>query len=166
MNPMLATLARRRVAVGFVLGAVVLWLAQPTVPSLAAGVAIALAGEALRVWAAGHLIKAREITTSGPYRFVRHPLYLGSSIIGVGVAVAAGSAISTLIIGAYLAATIAAVVIEERALLNRVAAKGDPHQRFSLARVIANHEERAMLGVLVAVLLLALKATYNVAFWR
>ena len=40
------------------------------------------AGEALRIWAAGHLEKGREVTASGPYRWTRHPLYLGSTIIG------------------------------------------------------------------------------------
>jgi protein-S-isoprenylcysteine O-methyltransferase Ste14 len=166
VNPILGILARQRVTLGFVLGALVLWLAEPTGRSLAAGVPFAMAGEALRVWAAGHLVKAREITTSGPYRWISHPLYLGSAIIGAGVAVATSSLAATVTIAMYLAATITAVVIEERRLLERVAAKGDRHQRFNMARVIANHEERAMLGVLVAVLLLALKATYNDAFWR
>ena len=39
------------------------------------GLAVALPGELLRVWASGHIDKRREITTSGPYRFVRHPMY-------------------------------------------------------------------------------------------
>ena len=30
-----------------------------------------LAGEALRLWAAGHLEKGKEVTRSGPYRWVR-----------------------------------------------------------------------------------------------
>ena len=55
---------------------------SPTLMSLATGGAIALAGEAVRVWAAGHVEKSREVTRSGPYRWTRHPLYLGSSIIG------------------------------------------------------------------------------------
>ena len=66
-----------------------LWLARPTSRSLAIGGAMALVGEALRIWAAGHLEKGREVTRSGPYRLTRHPLYLGSAIIGVGVAIAA-----------------------------------------------------------------------------
>src|SRR5882672_5755922 len=89
----LATLARRRVTLGFVLGVPVIWLAQPTERTLAAGVAIALVGEGLRVWAAGHLTKAQEVTTSGPYRWFAHPLYLGSSVIGLGLAIASASVI-------------------------------------------------------------------------
>ena len=37
-------------------------------------------------------------------------------------------------------------------------------RRFSAARAVANHEPRAILGLLVAVLLLLLKATYNGLF--
>jgi protein-S-isoprenylcysteine O-methyltransferase Ste14 len=33
------------------------------------------------------------VTRSGPYAFVRHPLYLGSAIMGVGFVVAARSVI-------------------------------------------------------------------------
>ena len=48
-------LARRRVLLGFVFGAVAVWLAHPTPRTLAIGAAIAACGEALRIWAAGHL---------------------------------------------------------------------------------------------------------------
>ena len=41
-------LARRRVALGFACGVLVLWLAQPTGATLAAGTAIAIGGECLR----------------------------------------------------------------------------------------------------------------------
>src|SRR5438874_9870346 len=81
-------LARWRVTLGFACGALVLWLAKPTGRSIAAGVSIAFAGELIRIWAAGHLIKSRELTSSGPYRWFAHPLYLGSSVIGIGLAVA------------------------------------------------------------------------------
>ena len=77
-------LARRRVALGFFFGLVVLWLAQPTRATLAAGAPIAVCGEMLRVWAAGHLNKSAEVTSSGPYRWFAHPLYVGSSIMGAG----------------------------------------------------------------------------------
>ena len=64
-------LARFRVALGFGLAAVVLWVATPTWPSLALGGAIALAGEALRLWAAGHLEKSKEVTSSGDRKSTR-----------------------------------------------------------------------------------------------
>ena len=68
-----------------------LWLATPTSRSLVIGAAIAIVGESMRLWAAGHLEKSKEVTQSGPYRYTRHPLYLGSSLIGIGLAVAANN---------------------------------------------------------------------------
>ena len=79
-----ATLARFRVALGFVFGVLVLILARPNRESLTIGMSIAACGEAIRVWAAGHLRKSREVTVSGPYRWVAHPLYVGSAVMGVG----------------------------------------------------------------------------------
>ena len=72
----IATLAKFRVALGFVFGVLVLILAQPTAESLTIGMSVAAVGEAIRVWAAGHLRKSREVTVSGPYRWVAHPLSL------------------------------------------------------------------------------------------
>ena len=110
-------LARRRVTLGFAVAALVLWLAEPTVLTIGVGAAIAGAGEALRIWAAGHLSKAREVTSSGPYRWFAHPLYVGSSILGAGIAIAANSIAAALIVAAYLAATIRAAVRSEEAFL-------------------------------------------------
>ena len=64
--------ARFRVALGFVCGVAVFWLAAPSRSSIAAGLPVAVVGEGIRLWAAGHLNKSREVTRSGPYRFVAH----------------------------------------------------------------------------------------------
>ena len=79
MSELARRVARYRVRLGFPSAVLALWLAQPTERSLAAGAIVALVGEGLRIWAAGHLEKGREVTASGPYRFSRHPLYLGST---------------------------------------------------------------------------------------
>ena len=79
-----AAIARLRVPLGFLCALAVLWLSTPTLASLAAGGVIAIFGESLRIWAAGHLEKGREVTQSGPYRLTRHPLYVGSAIIALG----------------------------------------------------------------------------------
>ena len=110
-------LQRRRVAIGFLLAIVVYWLAHPTPSSIVAGLLIALPGEILRIWAAGHITKGREVTQSGPYRLVRHPLYLGSAIMGVGFAVATWSVVPAVVIIAYLATTIPAAMRAEEAEL-------------------------------------------------
>jgi protein-S-isoprenylcysteine O-methyltransferase Ste14 len=174
--------ARRRVALGFLCGAVTLALAQPTARSIAAGMSIAIAGEALRVWAAGHLNKAREVTSSGPYRWLAHPLYAGSAIMGVGLAIACANVFVAVLIAVYLIVTLTAAIKSEEAFLRR--AFGDRYdlyrqsdrlangaaaggaRRFAMSQAIANREHRAIVGLLVVVLLLVLKATYNGAFWR
>ncbi len=62
-------------------------LAAPTPFSLLAGGSIVAAGEIIRLWATGHLVRNREVTTSGPYAFVRDPLYLGRLFLIVGFCV-------------------------------------------------------------------------------
>ena len=53
--------------------------------SLAIGMSVAACGEAMRIWAAGHLRQvARGHRRPGPYRWFAHPLYVGSSVMGVG----------------------------------------------------------------------------------
>lgn len=160
-------LARRRVPLGFVAAAAALLLARPTWQSWLAGLAVALAGEAFRVWAAGHLEKSREVTRSGPYRFTRHPLYVGSTILALGVVIASRSAVVAAIAAIYMAATIAAAIRTEEAFLRRTfgpayddyrAARGEPmHRRFSFARAMRNREYRAIAGLLAGFALLALK---------
>ena len=80
--------AKLRVPCGFVLVLTFAWLSHPAATSLALGLPISLAGLALRAWAAGHLEKNQQLTISGPYRFVRNPLYLGTSMVAVGLVVA------------------------------------------------------------------------------
>jgi len=165
-------LARLRVPLGFMASALVLWLAEPTRTTLAAGGTVAVAGEALRIWAAGHLNKSREVSSSGPYRYFAHPLYVGSSLMGGGVALASGSLAVAAIVGLYLATTIPAAVRREEAFLR--SAFGDRYDRyrrgrvsprpFSVAQAMTNREYRAVAGLVAAAMLLLLKATYNGTF--
>src|SRR5687768_16985178 len=156
---MIAMIARLRVALGFALGALVLSLAQPTRGSLALGTAIALGGECLRIWAAGHLNKSREVTASGPYRWLAHPLYVGSSVMAVGLALASRSVAVAVIVGLYVGITFtAAVRTEERTLRDKFGDAYDRYQRgtvdaarpFSWARAVENGEHRALAGLVVA----------------
>jgi protein-S-isoprenylcysteine O-methyltransferase Ste14 len=170
-SQLMRIIARLRVALGFACGVLVFWLARPTSGTIPAGLAVAAAGELIRFWAAGHLQKSREVTTSGPYRFVAHPLYLGSSVIGAGLAIASGSLVVAVIVAGYLAVTLTAAIRSEEAFLRRAFGEEYEHYRrtgviqanrpFSLARAMANREYRAVVGLAVAVLLLAWKASYN-----
>jgi protein-S-isoprenylcysteine O-methyltransferase Ste14 len=157
-------LARRRVSLGFVFALGVLYFATPTWRSIALGGVIALVGEAVRIWAAGHLEKSREVTTSGPYRLTRHPLYLGSAIMGLGVAIGCRSWIVALLVLAYMGTTIAAAIRTEEAFLRQQF--GDAYdayaesrdvrvaRHFSFERAWRNKEYRAVFGLVLFLLLL------------
>jgi len=67
-----------------------LLLADPSSTSLLAGSLVALPGLALRAWAAGFILKERELATRGPFGLIRHPLYAGSFLVGSGLALAGG----------------------------------------------------------------------------
>lgn len=82
---------RVRVPAGFVLAPLLFISARPTPASLAAGAFVAIIGLAIRAWASGHLKKNQELTTSGPYAHTRNPLYLGTFLLGTGVAVGGGA---------------------------------------------------------------------------
>jgi protein-S-isoprenylcysteine O-methyltransferase Ste14 len=161
---MIRGLAKLRVPLGFLAGAVALWLARPTSTSVLIGGAIALPGELIRIWAAGHLTRWREVTRSGPYRFMRHPLYVGSSIMAVGFAVAAVHPAVAALVAVYMGVTLtAAVRFEARELRERFGADYAAYREgaalgvgrgFSVQRVIANREYRAAAGLAIGLALL------------
>ena len=68
----------------YLLALVILYKARPTLASFLGGAALIVAGEAVRIWAAGHLKKNRELTTSGPYAYLKNPLYFGTFWIMLG----------------------------------------------------------------------------------
>jgi protein-S-isoprenylcysteine O-methyltransferase Ste14 len=102
--------------------------------------------------------------------------------MGAGLAIACSSLLVALLIAIYLVTTLTAAIKSEEAFLRRtfgdqydlyrsgVAAKrrdlAATRRRFSAAQAIANREYRAVVGFVIAVLLLIWKATYNGAFWR
>lgn len=167
-NRLAVWLARIRVPLGFFAAGAVLYLARPTLRSLALGGALALTGELIRIWAAGHLEKGQEVTQSGPYRLTRHPLYAGSAIIAAGAAVASARASAIAIIAAYMIVTISSAIRHEEASMR--AAFGDEYDAyaqsraarvarpFSFARAIKNKEHKAVAGLAAVAVILAAKA--------
>jgi protein-S-isoprenylcysteine O-methyltransferase Ste14 len=164
---MLKRIARLRVPLGFAFGLVVLWLARPTPRTLAVGAVVAVTGELVRIWAAGHLEKGREVTSSGPYALTRHPLYLGSTLIGVGLVIAAADVWVAIVVLGYLVVTYTAAIRTEEAHLTEKFGAAYPQYRagqmsvkrpFSLERALkTNREYRAVIGVLVVLAVLAWK---------
>lgn len=78
-------------------------ISEPSAVSVAVGLPVIFSGEGLRIWAAGHLHKTRELTTSGPYAFLRHPLYAGTLLIGIGGCLLSGLHEAMLAVPAFLA---------------------------------------------------------------
>jgi protein-S-isoprenylcysteine O-methyltransferase Ste14 len=167
MSDVVRALARYRVRIGFVAAIAAFWLAHPTPRSLAAGALVAGIGEALRIWAAGHLEKGREVTASGPYRFTRHPLYVGSALIGLGFAIASASVAAAAIVIVYLVLTTSAAIRSEESHLTEKFGAAYPDyregraqgidRRFSVRRAARNREYRAVAGFAAVLALLAWK---------
>ena len=111
------TLSRLRVPLGYAAGVLVVFLACPRMESLAVGMALAVLGEAIRIWASGHIEKTARLATGGPYAHTRNPLYVGSALLALGVAVASASLFVVIAIAAYFGAFYPVVIREESAFL-------------------------------------------------
>jgi protein-S-isoprenylcysteine O-methyltransferase Ste14 len=72
------------------------FLGKPSAFSIAVGLPLAFAGEAIRAWAVGYsgvttrgdAVTAPALVTAGPYAYVRNPLYIGNFITALGFAIA------------------------------------------------------------------------------
>jgi len=168
--------ARWRVRLGYVLAIVVLWLARPTPLSLLLGFVVGASGLALRAYAAGYLHKQEILTTTGPYAYTRNPLYLGSSILAAGVAIATHSWWVAALVLVYFALVYRMVMRREEMELRAkhgaafdgyaarvplffprlggAARKDTPGSKFSWAQYKKNHEYEAALGFLVLLVVL------------
>ncbi len=168
--------ARWRVPLGFALSLAYLLLAKPTVPFLASGGAIALGGLLLRGWAAGHLEKGSRLATAGPYAFTRNPLYLGSTLIGAGFALAGRSLLMATAFILLLVLVYGPVIRREEQFLRERFGDAYRHYEarvplllprwvrplaagecFEWSRYKKNREYEAALGYAGGLLLLALK---------
>ena len=85
--------AYNRVRVTILLGLLYLAFSVPTADGLWVGSVLVAVGQGIRFWAAGFLEKNVRLANAGPYRVVRHPLYLGSLVMGLGLVVVAAAAI-------------------------------------------------------------------------
>lgn len=165
-------LVRRRVTLGFVAAAAALLLSRPTWTTWSAGLVVASVGELIRIWAAGHLDKGREVTRSGPYRWTRHPLYAGSAIVALGAVIASRSVVVAVVAAVYVGVTIPMAIRAEEAYLARTfgntydlyrRAEAPPMERqFSLARAVRNREHRAVLGLIGGFGVLAAKLLLSI----
>jgi protein-S-isoprenylcysteine O-methyltransferase Ste14 len=89
--------------------------------------ALIVAGTAWSVWAVRHLStclsvvpQARALVSDGPYRWVRHPLYLGEIVAVAGFAVRGGHVGQAGVLVALIGLQLVRAVREERLLAERV----------------------------------------------
>lgn len=78
----------RRVPI-FVGAALLVLFARPNSAGMAVGILLIVLGEMIRIWAAGHLQKNEVLTVTGPYAYVKNPLYIGTILITAGFCILA-----------------------------------------------------------------------------
>ena len=116
-KPYADRVAKLRVPGGFLLVAGFVWLAAPTWNSLSAGLPFSLLGLALRAWAAGHLEKNMALAESGPYAYVRNPLYIGTLMTAAGLVIASRRwELGVLFTAVFLSIYLPVVELEEQHL--------------------------------------------------
>ena len=158
-----------RVPAGFLLLLTFAWLSRPDLRSLALGIPLSVVGLCLRGWASGYLAKNEQLATSGPYAFMRNPLYAGTLIAVLGIVIASRSGWLAPIFGAvFLLVYLPAVELEEQhlrtlfpeyaAYANRVgrffpsASIQRGGRSFSFLLYRRNQEYKAAFGFLVALI--------------
>ncbi len=168
--------ARARTPLGFAAAGLFLWSAEPAPAPLLAGGLLAAGGLGIRAWAAGHLRKNRRLAVSGPYAYVRNPLYLGTLTVGAGFAAAGGRPALGAALVVFFTALYLPAIEEEEAHLHKIL-EGYPDYARRVPRIVPalravyrcrtpfraalyreNREYEAALAFAAAMTLLAWKA--------
>lgn len=76
---------------------IVLMVAEPTLPSFLLGLILMVPGELIRIWGVSYAggatrtrnVGAPRLVTSGPFAYLRNPLYLGNMLMYTGAALIA-----------------------------------------------------------------------------
>ena len=165
---------------------ILILLSKPTPPFFYIGLVFVIIGEAFRFWAAGHLIKSKELITSGPYRHTQHPLYLGRFLILTGFCImavfdyflnlfvlAAGYLIFFLyyfrrklrVEGSRLKEIHGDKWVEYSShvppFFPRIKGYGEPGGVWSSQKMFTNREYFMVIGIIVIALILLFKAYHN-----
>ncbi|MCS7023210.1 MAG: isoprenylcysteine carboxylmethyltransferase family protein [Bryobacteraceae bacterium] len=182
-KPYADVVQRFRVPGGFLLLAAFVWLAQPTSKTILAGLPLCGAGLFIRAWAAGHLRKNEQLTRSGPYAYVRNPLYVGSLLLAGGMVVAANSTWMALVfLATFVLVYLPVIQLEEQhlrslfpeyaeyarqvpSLIPRLGTRNSPSHRASFCWRLyrRNKEWRALLGFLFGLAWLLWKLTFTLS---
>lgn len=131
---------RAVLATAVAIDALGLSLMQPVTQPDATGLALTftLAGTSLAFWSVWHLGRsfsllpqARQLVTSGPYRYVRHPIYLGGLLITVAEVWLRFSVVAVALNIIFLAAQVVRLRYEEAVLSRAFPEYAEYRQRTS-----------------------------------
>jgi len=139
---------------------------------MAIGLPVSVLGLWLRGWATGHLEKNLRLAESGPYGYVRNPLYLGTLLVACGFVIAARRwVLAVLFAAVFLLIYLPVIELEEQHLRKLFPAFAAYSQRvpqlwpaFHPTRVgeqfrwelyVRNREYQALLGFMAGTAVLA-----------
>ena len=77
-----------RQSIGIILLSVFGLVAKPEFMNFVLACLMVFVGLSIRLYASGFVLKNKELSTTGPYAFVRHPLYTGNVLILIGISFA------------------------------------------------------------------------------
>lgn len=166
--------ARLRVPCGFALVIAFALLSRPSAVSLAYGLPVSLVGVLIRGWAAGHLEKNMQLAETGPYAYIRNPLYIGTLLVAAGLVAASRRWILAAIFAAvFLFVYLPVIELEQQHLrelfpeyddyTRRVPAlipafrRREATGRFRWKRYMRNEEYQALIGFGAGALFLLLR---------
>jgi protein-S-isoprenylcysteine O-methyltransferase Ste14 len=116
-KPYADLVSRLRVTCGFVLVAAFAFFSRPSARSLALGLPVSALGLVLRAWATGHVEKNIRLAESGPYAYMRNPLYVGTLLAAAGFAIASRQwPLALLFAAVFLFIYLPAIELEEQHL--------------------------------------------------
>ena len=166
--------AKLRVPFGFVLVAAFAWFSQPSVEALIVGLPVSFCGLVLRAWSAGHLAKNARLAQTGPYAWMRNPLYVGTLLVAAGLVAGSRSVgLGVLFAAVFGLIYLPVIQLEEqhlRALFPEYAGYAErvpaliprlcrlPEAGFRGELYVKNREYEALLGFAAGVALLVWKA--------
>jgi len=123
---------RLRLRAGWLIVIPFLLWSTPSAVVVFVGVVFVACGLVVRGWSAGTIRKDEELATSGPYSFTRNPLYVGSFLIGMGVAIAGGQWIWPLAFLSFYGAVYPSAMLAEAQRLSQLF----PHHYAVYARAV------------------------------
>ncbi len=165
-----------RIPLGFLLGFIYIWRANPTTESFLIGAAVMVFGEFIRFLSAGALMRYKKMTANGIYAFTRNPLYIGSFFIGTGACIVGRDIVfAVLFFIVYMLVYYRVIKREEKFLTVRY---GEEYQRYlqevprifprrfnlkravsemTLSMALRNGEHQTVMGVITVLVIMVVK---------